>query len=311
MISGTLDIQITLDKIGKNDVVVAYYDEGGQLLGEYKQVVNYQLGLVNLHLISIGIKSDLRYTQKDARAFAEAFKGQEGKLYENVFIDTLTKDNLPQNEIKEAFTELIERSENKDHPKHIRETDVLMVFISSHGKNLPNSNGFIIPLTDYLEGREDTRAIDFEDHILAKLDKVNCKTKLILIDACHSGSAKDFSDADRAEALGKLLSARPGLSTLASCREKELSYEHPNWGHGAFTKGILEAFSNTLIPDAQGDYSSDADKNGTITLEELYQFLSRRVPQMVRTDYDPGKNQHPILSRDELEKEKVTLFVRN
>ena len=307
---GAIATPITFSTPGEHTIKIEYLGEDGRPIGEWKQIVDYQPGSANLHIVSIGIKSDLMYTLPDALGFARTFKKQQGLFFKNVFIDTLAKDKVSKQDIQELFLSLPIRAKNEDLPNHISTKDLLVVFISSHGMTLPDNGKFFLPLSADYSGYISTRTVDFTEDILAVLKEVDCK-KLILLDACHSGAAKS---SNQTKAWLDYLATQNGLTTLASCKEEEQSYENAQWQHGAFTKAILDAFSGQEFKDPLGSFKADTNENEHISLGELYQFLQRRVPEMVKSAF-PNQNlrQTPVIPRDELgeKKNEVTVFSLN
>ena len=104
---------------------------------------------------------------------------------------------------------------------------------------------------------------------------------MILIDACHSGGAKDEDELSRV--LNRLLTAAPGNLILASSSESESSYENVLWQNGAFTEALLEALNNEVQP-LKGNPPSKADVNndGYLSPQELIDFVGKRVGQIVQ-----------------------------
>jgi uncharacterized caspase-like protein len=72
--------------------------------------------------------------------------------------------------------------------------------------------------------------------------------------------------------------AGPNITVLTSSTADQLSREDPDWGHGAFTKIVLEALSN----------KADADKNGMISISEFTSYLTRHVPALTGGVQQPG-----------------------
>ena len=272
----------------------------------------------NLHILAIGIEhDDLLYTSKDAKDFAQVFMNQEGKLFDKIYTTTLisgakTAAGAFQTDgevIKSAFANL----ENSYQYK-IYEQDLLIIFLSSHGKTIDKR--FKIVPTDFAIMGESV-LLDYEKDIIDPLEQIFCH-KLLLIDACHSGSyntndrvgvgmESDEADA-HARAILALSETLQSTNTMASCRADESSWEDQNWENGAFTEAIIGALQNETYQDENGLFKVSND-NQIVTIEELYQYLQRRVPQMVM---DAGKqgNQHPYLSPKELQRIKdVPIFV--
>lgn len=284
--------------------------------GEYRTqtiVVYFEPRQPNLHILAIGPNhQDLKFTSQDANDFASAFENQggKGKIYGRVFTRKLVQpEQTSANSIREAISDLVFQYQNPAATEKIKENDLLMVFVSSHGKN--NNDGFKLLPSNYDARYERTRTIDFQRDVVKELEKINCK-KIVFIDACHSGAAdsKALSDVARAEALTQLAAMHPGMSTLTSCRANEMSYEDEKWGNGAFTEAILEAFNDIPVMDNNGAYKADTDNNSIITLAELYDFLKRRVPGMIRNQ-KPGAptNQTPFMPENQLLKDKLPVFV--
>ncbi|MEZ4962064.1 MAG: caspase family protein [Saprospiraceae bacterium] len=266
----------------------------------------------NLHILAIGIEhDDLKFTTKDAKDFANSFKGQDGLLYDKVYLTTLvsgtrTPAGVFQTEgdvIKKAFRDLKEK-----YNYTIYEQDLMVVFLSSHGKTV-NKDFKIIPTDFGLAGEK--VLVDYQNDIIEQLNPLPCR-KIVFIDACHSGSFENattasntgFSEAGNARSatLIALSSADQNTYTLASCRAEESSWEDEKWGNGAFTKAIIGAFQNEKFKDAEGEFSP-AEKDGILTIGELYHYIGRRVPQMLLAAGKQG-SQHPYISQEQLDKVK-------
>lgn len=251
----------------------------------------------NLHVLTIGPShEDLKFTRKDAMDMAAAFRNQggEGKLFNKVFVhEYTTPEKTSETGIKQAFYDMGYLWRDKQ----ISQNDVLLIFISSHGKI--SNNRFKILQTGY-DPKYENIAIDFKDNVLEVLAPLNCK-KLIFLDACHSGGAKDGYGALSA-ALVDLVKAQPGVSTLSSSSSTEKSYEDASWGNGAFTKAILDAFGGVEVRDANGTFRADGDGDNVLRLGELYSFLRRRVPELVKqTIPNAPTTQTPFMPENQLD----------
>jgi uncharacterized caspase-like protein len=102
---------------------------------------------------------------------------------------------------------------------------------------------------------------------------------LVLLDACRSGAAT--MDGARlgmdALALRRALVAA-NVTVLTSSSGSEVSREDPKWGHGAFTKALLDALGT----------GADTDHNGLVSVTELTQYLATQVPSLTRGEQTPG-----------------------
>jgi uncharacterized caspase-like protein len=251
----------------------------------------------NLFVLAIGPKhEDLQYTAKDAADFAQAFQNQggDGKLFNQVFISTLTTpEKTDLTAIKQAAYDLAYQWDDKQ----IKQTDLLLVFVSSHGKIVDNR--FKILQTGY-NPKYEKLAVDYKTDLLEVLNNINCK-KIVLIDACHSGGAKE-GFGGLSSAMVDLAKAQPGVSTLTSCGSTEKSYEDKVWENGAFTEALLDAFAGNRCQDAGGEYSADTNGDQILRLGELYQFLRRRVPALVQSNIpNAPTSQTPFMPEDQLD----------
>lgn len=277
---------------GDNQVQVLIDDQVSDLLD-----VEFLPERANLHLLAIGPKhEDLKFTEKDAADIAAAFRNQggENKLFNQVFTYELhTPEKTSETAIKQVFYDMAYLWDDKQ----IGVNDVVLVFISSHGKI--SENRFQILQTGY-DPRYQDLAIDFKRNILEVLSRINCK-KLVFLDACHSGGAKDGYGA-LSKAVVDLAKTQPGVSTLSSCSSTEKSYEDASWGNGAFTKALLEAFADSECTDVNGRFQADTNRDGIIRLGELYEFLRRRVPELVKqTIPNAPTSQTPFMPENQLD----------
>lgn len=297
---------------GENKVDIIVKTSNGEFRTK-QMTIYFEPRQPNLHVLAVGpTHKDLQYTSRDAADFAKAFENQAGtgKLYGKVFVRSLvTAEDSEADDIREAFSDLAFEYQNPASDVRILDNDVLMVFISTHGKN--TKDGFVLLPSNYDPRYEDTRVVNFQNDIVKKLDQINCK-KIVFIDACQSGAAdsKSLSDVTRADMLTKLAAMHPGMSTLTSCRANELSYEDAAWQNGAFTEAMMEAFSDRSCQDNQGNFKADADNNKVVTLGELYDFLQRRVPELVKTQKPQAPtNQIPFMPENQLNKEDTPIYV--
>ena len=75
-----------------------------------------------------------------------------------------------------------------------------------------------------------------------------------------------------------MVDATAGVTVMTSSSGNEFSYENPRWGHGAFSKAILEGLNG----------SADFNNDRTISLLELNLFVTERVKELT------NGRQHPF-----------------
>lgn len=267
---------------GENRVMIEVKTPSG-IVQSNEVIINYRPKQPNLHLLSIGIPhKDLKYTTQDAEQFATAFANQAGsdKVFGRVYIEKRnTKENTRNLDIRAAMEDLRRRYTSEVVQGKINREDVLILFISSHGKTDDNNN-FKILASDY-DTYGDVSNIDYKRDVLDILNSIDCK-KFVFIDACHSGSAEGARLINQARvALEEINAAYPGMNVLTSSQVDELSYEDDSWGNGAFTEAILEAFKGLSVTQSGGSTQADTDGDKVIRFGELYEFMKKRVPALV------------------------------
>jgi hypothetical protein len=270
-------------KEGENRIKVEVKTPQG-IIQSNEILINYRPKQPNLHLLSIGIPHrDLKFTTHDAEDFANAFANQAGpsKVFGNIYSEIRnTRENTRNLDIRTAMEDLRRRYASDIIQGKIHKEDVLMLFISSHGKTDDNKD-FKILASDY-DTYGDVSNIDYKRDILDVMHTIDCK-KFIFIDACHSGSAEGARLLTQARiALEEINAAYPGLNVMTSSQMDELSYEDESWGNGAFTEALLEAFQGKSAQISGTTISADKDGDKIISFGELYEFLKNRIPDLVR-----------------------------
>ena len=97
---------------------------------------------------------------------------------------------------------------------------------------------------------------------------------LLMVDTCRSGNitgTRRRGGADVTEALRDLMQASPGVMVMAASTGREVSIERPEWGHGAFTKALVEGLR---------DFKADYDNNRSLDIKELDLYITQRVKQL-------------------------------
>ena len=102
---------------------------------------------------------------------------------------------------------------------------------------------------------------------------------ILMVDTCHSGSVtgKRRAIADMTDVLRELVNAESGVVVMTASTGKEESQERPEWGHGAFTKAVIEGL------EGKADYSNDK----TIDIKELDLYITTRVKELTNGSQHP------------------------
>ena len=307
---------------GENKVKIVYKHEDGTVFASRELIFEFTpKDRPNLHVISIGIEYDnLKYTVKDARDFGALYEDLVSEKvktgFKSVYSTVLVKK---EQTTRDQLSRLFEGISHKR--SGIKENDLLVIFISGHGK-LTRFGDFILLPSDFKSDLEKSTSLSFDEDLLDPLRFLDCK-KLVFLDACHSGNAfsgkSEFSDRAASKVMMDLINASSGMEIFASCGNNEFSYEDDSWQNGAFTKAIKEAFSNDWVDVIGGKMQADMYNNlgteaaqggdGIITIQELRNFVSKRVPYLVqKTKVNPPTEQNPSTKSTEMLPDEMGIY---
>jgi uncharacterized caspase-like protein len=162
--------------------------------------------------------------------------------------------------------------------------DLALVHFSGHGIMIEDSL-YLLPYD--VDARDTvgikTSAIEIsalrrELNLLATKRRV-----LVLLDACRAG-AVTLGDAGvplASRSLRQIL-AGSNITVLTSSAASEPSREDPAWANGAFTEALIEALGRR----------ADDDRNGMVTMTELADYLTARIPDLTNGAQTPGIEVH-------------------
>lgn len=206
----------------------------------------------------------LRYTDDDAYRFYAFLKGFEGGALPDDQVRVLIDEDATRENILTTLDEVFSMA---------GPNDLVLFYFSGHGLNgsfLPiDFDGFNNKLT--------------HEEIAGVFNKCKAKYRLLLADACHSGSIFAMRSGDPDPALVQfyknLSKSVSGTALIMSSKADETSLESAGLRQGVF--------SHFLIRGLKGE--ADKDKNKTVTVEELYEFVAQNV-----RDYT-GSRQSPVI----------------
>jgi len=248
---------------------VRVVSRGGENAGERKP---------NLYVLAIGVSRyatpefSLKYPAKDAEDLAGVYRAQQGKLFGNVVCKLLTDEHAGSGEILDGLDWL---------SKQVTQRDWALVFVSGHGLNDNLNQYYFAPYNVDPEHLKRTGVVwsEFRTTLANLPSKV-----LLLLDTCHAagagGERSKGSDAYN-DILRDAATDEVGLIVFASCMPREQSLERDDWGHGAFTKAVLEALGG----------KADANGDGVVTLSEAEAYVADRVKELTDGRQHPTTQQ--------------------
>ncbi len=273
----------------------------------------------DLYYIGFGVSKykdaslNLNYADKDAKDLADLYSKMKNQ-YANIYTHTFVNEECTVENIRKA----------KELLKNAKPDDAFVLFIAGHGIHDTDKDAtyyYVTYDTDINILSQTAANFDIIEDIMQGIPPRN---KLFLMDTCESGEIDDevqleyFAMADKRgiksraieteRALKKKednskkttkraylfekdryiyndLVRRSGAIVFSSCKGGEFSYESDDIKNGFFTSKIIESLSGS---------SSDKDKDGIISTDELREYVTVEVPKLA-----DGK-QNPTVDRDNI-----------
>ena len=184
--------------------------------------------------------------QEDALNLASP-KDDAKKMYDVLGQDPQFVRSIIQNRYASKKTVLEELSKIA---KAASGKDCIVFFFAGHGEN-----GYLI--------MADNKKVYYSD-LIKLLKKTDARHVYCFIDACHSGSIK--------QQLYLLIQS--GINFVTACREDQYAMESSWIGHGYFSQALIKGLKGY----------ADRNKNGEITLLELYNYVKSDVTERAKSE---------------------------
>jgi uncharacterized caspase-like protein len=251
----------------------------GRVFGAVIGVSNYKNKEVN----------SLRYAASDALAFHRYLKDDYGIPPENLFL--LTDDQATNRNVRDLLGVQLK--------KVARKNDTVIIYYAGHGApeidaTVEDEDGlekYLLPFDADPESLYST-AIPMEE-VSKILERIKAERVILVADTCFSGASdvkpgRTISSGKRTRSISKDFLKRliksKGRVVLTASGANERSIEDDNLQGGVFTHYLIRALKG----------EADSDKNGDITVDETYKFISDRVPDATEQE------QHPMKKGDEI-----------
>jgi WD40 repeat protein len=237
-----------------------------------------------LHLVAIGISAynedyakslRLQYADHDARDLATVIANTQGSLYADVKLQVLLDKDANKGGILRALKTMRARMEAGAGD------DLAVVHFSGHGA-LVDGNLYLLPYG--VDARDEVgiqaSGLAIEELRGELLELAKHGRVLVLLDACHSGATTMYGATLAMDATALRVGlAAANVTVLTSSTGNQVSREDPAWQHGAFTKVLLDAFS---------DPAADINHNSLISTNGLAAYLNAHVPSLTGGAQTPG-----------------------
>jgi uncharacterized caspase-like protein len=230
----------------------------------------------------------LKYAVPDAEEMYRVLTGPVGFKKDNVLLLTDRTERKPTlRNIKYALGTFLARTAQKE--------DTVIVYFAGHGAPEVDPRGlerdglakYLIP-SDADPDDLFSTALPMDD-LQSIFGRIEAERMVVFLDACYSGAAGGRTFASRKTRAGTVddlflerLTRSKGRAIVTAARPAEVSVELPELGHGIFTYYLTEGLKG----------AGDLNRDGIVTLQELYEYLEQQV---VRKSRAVGGNQHPVM----------------
>ncbi len=196
---------------------------------------------------------DLSYSEADAEALETLLSsGDPGHSYDTVL-------RLTGGAHHDVFAQL------DDVLSTLSRDDLALVYYSGHG--LVDRRGRLhLAFENTNEDRLASSAIKVAD-ILDLLHASTARRRLLLLDCCYAGAVgSEFNRSGLADQVGADAQGS-GTIVMAATTKLDVAKENPDYGHGVFTKHLLDGLGG----------AADTQESGTVTAQALYDYVHAQV----------------------------------
>ena len=269
---------------GENRIRVRAVDVEG-LSSEKSLVVRYEELRKNIWAVVVGINDypharQLKWAVNDARAFYRHLVDVIQVPAENVTL--LLNQDAGLSRLRSALGTHLKKMAGKQ--------DMVIIYFAGHGATekdvlSPDGDGLEKYILPYDVDPEDLYASALPMREISHIFyRIQSQRIIFIADACYSGASGGRTisltgiRANISDAFLDRITAGKGTVIMTASGANEVSAEDEKLQHGVFTFYLLQGLAG----------AADADKDGLITVDEIYQYVSVQVPRAT------GQEQHPV-----------------
>ncbi|KPK23768.1 MAG: hypothetical protein AMK69_17520, partial [Nitrospira bacterium SG8_3] len=275
--------RIHLDK-GTNLIKIRAVDSDG-LASEKILRVHHIEKRKNIWAVVVGINDysyihHLRYAVNDAKTVRDHLVNYTHIPTENMTL--LLNEEATLTKLRSALGTHLKNKAGKD--------DLVIVFFAGHGATekdamSPDGDGLEKYLLPYDADPKDLYATALPMWEISRIfNRIRSERLVFIVDSCYSGAGGGRTigiegvRANISEAYLDRLTSGKGRVIISASGANEVSVENEKLEHGVFTYYLIEGLKGR----------ADSDRNGLITVDEIYRYVSEHVPRAT------GQEQHPI-----------------
>ena len=259
------------------------------VLGKEQRELAAQPGKRHAFLVGVddyrqGVKGSytpLNFAARDAQALGQLLAGSGG--FAAAAVTLLSNQTATRDRIVEGLRALRTR---------VGEEDSVVLFFSGHGSVGPGPDGrlhyYLVPHDGQVTDLAGTALMD--DLLEELIGQLPARQVVVILDACYSGGgggvirsrAMTNPGVTALPAARPLIEATAGRVVVAASRPDQPAYEDDRRG-GLFTSFVLDGLRG----------GADLNGDGVVSVLELFQFVSPRVRDYSRQNYQ--SEQTPVL----------------
>ena len=269
---------------GKNELPVAAQDAQG-LLSKKTISIHYAKKKEEVWAVVIGISKyknipSLKYAANDARAFYRYLTEVNGVPKDHIWL--LLDEEATLDKLRSILGTQLRRQAGKD--------DMVIIYLAGHGATekdatSPDGDGLEKYILPHNVDPKDFYASAMPMGEMARIfQRISSERLVFISDTCYSGASGGRTipvvgtRASISGAFFERLSQGKGRVIITASDANEVSVEKDELKHGVFTFYLLEGLRG----------KADYDGDGMITIDEIYRYVSTKVPQAT------GQDQHPV-----------------
>jgi uncharacterized caspase-like protein/tetratricopeptide (TPR) repeat protein len=228
------------------------------------------------HYQNLPAFAQLQYPDRDADSIYTTLISQQGGQFPANHVHVLIGAQATQANILHELQDWL--------PSVSAPNDRIFIYFAGHGF-ISDGKGYLAPYDVDLHHIAAT-AVPME--LLGTLigGKIQGKSKVLITDACHSGAITPETDPTQLNHM--LLDLHQSIFSLTASRDREQSFESPDWGggHGIFTYYVVRGLAG----------EADTNNDGVVTADEIAEYVHTNVraatnghqnPTSERGSFDP------------------------
>lgn len=219
----------------------------------------------------------VKYGARDAEVVARYLENVAGVDSRNLKL--LTDETATKSDLEAYFEDWL--------PRRVGPDSTVFVYYSGHG--MPDAAGreaFLVPY----EGQPDFPSKLYPlQRVYDALAKLPAKAVVVLLDSCFSGAkGRGLAREGARPLITSSVGAGPGgrVVVLSSASGSQIASDLDSVEHGLFTYYLLKGLRG----------EADADRDGSVTLSELFAFARENVSK--RASVELNRDQTPVISGD-------------